>query len=360
MIDREIWGGERNNPSRLRYIDVIKGIAVLATIFYHCLGGGNLGVFLPNTQKMIASFHMPLFFFISGYLYKRKLARNYFFSRTASLLIPYIFVNLINWFLNVGVDLFCKVTETGNFFPVIKLEGTWFLLALLYVSLIYYVFDSVLNEWNRKLIKIESRGLLVIISFATLMMGLIYSNLTGGAVSAIIHAFVGLFFFSLGAFLQEKCVFSKIIRWKAVLLGICTLIIAYFPTMQNTLVTMAFNEYGNPILFFFCSLIGIWGVCFVGYGINSNRVLEFYGKNSLITIYTQFPVFRIIGKGLRSVCSFEPINVLFCFVLTCIAEIFIIRFVNSYFPILAGKFKYMEEQKYEKGAYDTVSLRERT
>lgn len=63
---------EISRQNRYQYIDVIKGIGILLVVFQHCLGGGTLGSFLPGVQKAVAGFHMPLFFFISGFLYRLK------------------------------------------------------------------------------------------------------------------------------------------------------------------------------------------------------------------------------------------------------------------------------------------------
>ena len=53
---------------RLDYIDKLRGFAIILVVLGH--------LYLPNTKEgnlhpmaeMIYSFHMPLFFFISGYL----------------------------------------------------------------------------------------------------------------------------------------------------------------------------------------------------------------------------------------------------------------------------------------------------
>ena len=74
-----------SNNKRYHYIDVAKGIGILLVVFQHCLGGGELGVFLPSIQKAIASFHMPLFFFISGFLYLKKDSREFLYKKMINL-----------------------------------------------------------------------------------------------------------------------------------------------------------------------------------------------------------------------------------------------------------------------------------
>ena len=46
---------------RLEYIDIMRGVAILLVVFEHCIGSLQ-----DNTAAIILSFHMPLFFFISG------------------------------------------------------------------------------------------------------------------------------------------------------------------------------------------------------------------------------------------------------------------------------------------------------
>ena len=64
---------------RIEWIDSARGIAILLVVIGHVLGGytGNYG--LPQYQRIINllvdiiySFHMPLFFMISGYVFGLK------------------------------------------------------------------------------------------------------------------------------------------------------------------------------------------------------------------------------------------------------------------------------------------------
>lgn len=46
---------------RIEYFDVVRGFAMLLVILGHC----NMSI-MASLNKFILSFHMPLFFFISG------------------------------------------------------------------------------------------------------------------------------------------------------------------------------------------------------------------------------------------------------------------------------------------------------
>ena len=49
--------------SRAEWIDACRGAGILIVVLGHCN---------PPFNKLIYSFHMPLFFILSGYLYKNK------------------------------------------------------------------------------------------------------------------------------------------------------------------------------------------------------------------------------------------------------------------------------------------------
>ena len=83
---------ERNGhcgPKRLDYFDMAKGIAILCVIV------GHLGV--RDIDRVVVVFHMPLFFFVSGYFLSRKKYDYLSFvkKKVRSLLKPYYFTGMI-------------------------------------------------------------------------------------------------------------------------------------------------------------------------------------------------------------------------------------------------------------------------
>lgn len=69
-------------------IDLVKGIGIILLIIGHISDG--------NLQKVIYSFHMPLFVVMSGFLFTYPLdKRGFIIQRAKSLLYPYVSFNLI-------------------------------------------------------------------------------------------------------------------------------------------------------------------------------------------------------------------------------------------------------------------------
>lgn len=104
---------------RIEWIDVARGIA----IFLVCLGHRDIPAFLG---KWIYSFHLPAFFWISGYItkYDSDISfGNFLKKKVKGLLVPYASLSLVYIFLEfVYAFLFNKndvgVKTINSFVPI--------------------------------------------------------------------------------------------------------------------------------------------------------------------------------------------------------------------------------------------------
>lgn len=71
---------------RIEWIDIARGIAIIFVIIGHSLGN----YFSSYFANLIYVFHMPIFFILSGYLYKPKNKKRFLKSSLFNLIIPYI------------------------------------------------------------------------------------------------------------------------------------------------------------------------------------------------------------------------------------------------------------------------------
>lgn len=72
--------GRKEEKKRNLTLDFAKGFAIILMIYDHIIGHG----------KVITSFHMPLFFIISGYLLKDQPFRQTLKKKAKGLLLPYL------------------------------------------------------------------------------------------------------------------------------------------------------------------------------------------------------------------------------------------------------------------------------
>lgn len=130
--------------SRIPWIDTAKGIAIILTIIGHTLDYGTLG------RNIIFSFHMPLFFILSGYTFKIsdhwdnclirlkkdivRLLCPVLFVSTISLLLQYIisidhsFDRFIQLFFQMALSLYWASGISVHEAP--PLGMLWFLISL--------------------------------------------------------------------------------------------------------------------------------------------------------------------------------------------------------------------------------------
>ncbi|MBR3225736.1 MAG: acyltransferase family protein [Atopobiaceae bacterium] len=85
--------------SRLEYIDVARGIAMI------CIVLGHLGS--PDINRVVFTFHVPIFYLITGYFISdRTRLRTFVGKRARMLLIPYAVTALIVTICNPLVNEF--------------------------------------------------------------------------------------------------------------------------------------------------------------------------------------------------------------------------------------------------------------
>lgn len=142
-------------PKRIEYLDIARGIGILLVV----LGHNDFGAVSPFFHQVIYSFHIPLFFFLSGYFINAALPFfEYFKKRFHSILKPYLFTIFLIYFASVSFEKMGFQTALGR---IIKsLYGTgyyidwvalWFLPHLFVVSLYAFIFivlvTKLRNRW---------------------------------------------------------------------------------------------------------------------------------------------------------------------------------------------------------------------
>lgn len=180
--------------------DIMKGLGILLVIIGHT---NDIPYILNN---FICSFHMPLFFLLSGYFYSPQ-KNNILIKKNAKrLLSPYVFTGFIIIFLNIVI-----ATNSNNYNLIWKsiiavLYGTgskhtslywgdmpyigpiWFLLALFWAKLIWNYIVKINAKSDVKLI------VALLISFLATLLDRYFINLPFSflpGLSAIIFIAIG-------------------------------------------------------------------------------------------------------------------------------------------------------------------------
>jgi fucose 4-O-acetylase-like acetyltransferase len=158
---------------RIEYLDIAKGIGILLVV----LGHNDFEVISPFVQRLIYSFHMPLFFFLSGYFLNTGVPFFEFFKkRFNSLLKPFFFTIFLIYFTSVSFEkmgfntaitrIVKSLYGSGHYLDWVQL---WFLPHLFAVSLYAFLFILLVS-------RLRSRWLTWGILLATLAITIPFLN----------------------------------------------------------------------------------------------------------------------------------------------------------------------------------------
>jgi fucose 4-O-acetylase-like acetyltransferase len=138
----------RANPAvvteRVGYVDVAKGIGIILVV----MGHNDFALVSPFAHKLIYSFHMPMFFFMSGMFFKPDLPfAAFLWQRFHRLLKPFGVMLLLIYFASLSFSKVSLVMASRRLLKALYGSGQyldwvqlWFLPHLFVVSLFAYIF----------------------------------------------------------------------------------------------------------------------------------------------------------------------------------------------------------------------------
>lgn len=322
------------STSRIHYIDVSKGIAIVLVILGHCSAysiGDHSRLFYT-----IYAFHIPFWFFISGLLYHTRDWQSYFSRKVKSLVLPYILFCLCNTCFYFVASIIGHI----SLYRLICFGGLWFILTLFYVTILYYLADTIcLKGCNT-----TSKSIIVsLFAILALFVGIGDSSIINESYTLSV-SLVAFFFFRLGVFSQRA------VEWlsstnRIVLLSISLLllsILALTAPMNPSPIDVRIGRFGNRFLFVSQAVMGIAGMSLLSIAISANRHLEYLGRNSLLIFALHFPVWRL-SNHFFSGWGLKGYYLLGCvFACTVIVTLLILIPINKYFPWFKGEYCFLE------------------
>jgi acyltransferase len=266
------------SKERIYWIDFAKAYGMFFVFLGHILEAfwltGYTNSFLP--YKFIYSFHIPLFFILSGYISKEtKLNFWKYLSEKLipRLLVPFIFFNVTFILASTLLDLvageFNHNLVIGMFWELLighpSNVVTWFLLCLFSVKVIDYAVSACYDSKSKKML--VAAGLFVIGWLLTLNYEFLKFNLW-----FFPEALVAYLFYCFGVVLKSQ---NWLLRGgaKSDLVGFCVslpLTLVTFNLNHSILenstsytLNMAFSEHGEPLLFLLTALAGSFSMIFL-------------------------------------------------------------------------------------------------
>ena len=258
------------------WLDIAKGYGMIFVIFGH--------LYHMTAKAIVYIFHMPLFYFLSGYTYNPKgTFKEFFFKKVKRFAIPYIVLGV----LNSWVDLFCEGSLYGNNI----LKGAidvllnqrylimWFLTTLFVLEIaMYFVFKK--KKDNKRLFIIS----MVIYVLARIYF---YFNPNSRWIWNIDVCFTAQFFFILGKLLANLKILEKeenkrkLLKKMIICFSIMLLLGGINYKLSGGRIDIYANDYGLPIITELAALLGIVGTIKLAHITTNIRILQYIGKNSL-------------------------------------------------------------------------------
>lgn len=342
---------------RLDYLDMVKGIAIILVVLGHIdLGTNPICIWLY-------SFHLPLFFIVSGILinYKQEMKLDFKIilrKKSFVLLFPYFSFSILYLIYDIlKLLIFNKGTLLSilqNIYLTLSLFGIstlWF-LPCLFLGEMLFIFTSK---------KFSDKSWLIIFSFtiSSIVVSIVlnqYQIISGTSMFKILkyffitifRSFIAMSFIGFGYYifsLQKNTTDNQETRSKKELIfGITLFIINIFLSQQNSLVDLHYLIINNAFLYYITSIIGSLSILSLCKNLKLLKVLSFYGINSLVIMVTHlyFPVINIA----RKIAGLLIPNILFnskYFIdfislgIVMILEYFIVIIINNYFAFMLGK-----------------------
>jgi fucose 4-O-acetylase-like acetyltransferase len=139
---------------RLAWVDYAKGVGILLVVYGHVLREirpvkglfSNYANFFERSDKFIYSFHMPLFFILSGYFFMSSLyKKDFIYDKLKTLVYPFIIWSVLQTSAEILISYLSPYTNTQT--PVTELitciimprDQFWFLYALFFIMIVNYL-----------------------------------------------------------------------------------------------------------------------------------------------------------------------------------------------------------------------------
>ena len=315
---------------RLKWPDRIKGFSMLLVIIWH------MNYKIPGLNSIFSPFFMPVFFFVSGYFFKKTNFIVFIKKRTRSLVIPFFLYGIIISFiysdllLNIYEGLSLRNTIISF---IINKSGEhdilWFVSCLIVAE---FIFWGVLSLFHEKDILFFGTSL------ALTILGVVVSRF----IRLPWHIEVALgvqIFLWMGYFYKknEVIIRSFIFQHKIVIVLLYAGILVCDRVFLKQTYDLHLSRYGDfQLNYFVLAGLGIMVCLIVEQYLPKFRVLEFVGQNTLVFYafqYTGIVLFDVIVNALgidlsenMNLIVFWPLSfafcVLFCLLIAYIKKVF--------------------------------------
>lgn len=328
---------------RIDYLDMAKGIGILLVIIAH------ISYVSEPVRQYISTFHMPLFFVISGILlgYKQEETnslRSLVVRKFKGLMLPYFICSACVLLIESGRILWKDANTWENIlrqgFQSLCLQGVsvlWFLPALFVAELVFICLRKKSSHLGTVILLVVLCGIAYCGSEFAQGYFAEESNLKAqlcyDVVSMIFRNLFCVGFVGIGYYLARLLFGEKSLGMVEIPLAIILLILTGGVLRLNGAVDLRGMNLGNIVLFWAGGTAGSAGVILLCRALEKlpikflQRFLIFMGCNSLLIMVTHLD-FRVLYISIQ-VAEWMNDNIMHNRVLFCISIVFFVILIEA-------------------------------
>ena len=327
--------------TRENWIDIAKAISIFMIVYGHCLDEDTASPLLMDMMTWGWTFEVPVFYIISGYLFRIKEDNfpSFFNNSFRSLIIPYIFFNVISGI--IFLKLQSHETWIGGLHGFLLAKSTsfagpaWFLVALFWVRVLMFFICKIKREGFRALLSIAA--------------GLLFFYMPINIDLGIRNAFVAVPFFYVGTVMKDYSIMSRYseVNYRLKFLVVVALVLSvwFFKNYTSLLgfgYAHGFNE-DYPLIRYFEAIVACFMVFVVSELCNKYqfKLITAISKGTIVIMGMHITILQIIwayrGKlpeVLQIIC-YSPYFIVTIFLMSLLLS----WFLRKYCPILVGNRK---------------------
>lgn len=304
------------------FVDILKGIAILLIVYGHIIPGA-----IPFVTDWVSTFHIPLFFFVSGLLFNNTKYKNHllFFSRIElkGLVFPFLVFSTI-----VAIGYYFVIEDYTSFLIGLITVGwggyaLWFVPVLIMVEMAFYPLSKM-----RPAMVLACLLICTILSFiSSIKIGLVSNN--------ILLTFCGIWFYGIGNLCRPFLYWTKKVSVTYCVLCIIGFLLSLlYLSICHILPEWFINKIPSPI-YYITPLFAIGGMVglslFIEHYFNRYIIifLSICGKYSLIILAFHQIICMIAQQYVSSKSAI---------LIMITSLIFLVWFIPKHVPWMLGKF----------------------
>lgn len=284
MREREIW------------IDILKGMAIILVVVGHNTPPSEY----PWLNTVIYSFHMPLFFILSGFVFSKKPGKIYLLKSSKRLLLPFIafcvvleLPDILKWLTSLhfkDLDTLRLILNKIIAGAVWSTPGwytiTWFVTVLwMSTNLFNYILNKKVKDWYILLI---------------LVVGYLLSFIPWIIPFRISVVPMAIAYIWIGFLIRKYISYIKSIKTVFYIIGGGSVLIIITLLGSVARVDMKFAYYGIPIVSLILSVVSVMFLGIIAIAVAKINILTkvfcLLGESSMVIMYLHIPMQTILVK----------------------------------------------------------------